>query len=182
MVKRKSTKSSKSTSKQNLKNKNKIIILFLIVFLFIYFVILPQKKTQIQQDTVKESEEEYWNRIKKELTPTHKDLNDIPDYITKIPDNALNGFDNLTSVTIPSSVTTIGESAFQWCTSLESLTIENIDNITHIGDYAFANCDLLDVTINNNKYKSCINIVEDYFSKIKPTVFEGNKIGDCPRV
>ena len=56
--------------------------------------------------------------------------------------------------------------------------IENINNITHIGDYAFANCDLLDVTINEKKYGLCLDIILEH-SKIKPTVFEGNKLETC---
>ena len=44
----------------------------------------------------------------------------------------------LTSVSIPNSVTSIGESAFRACHSLTSITISN--NVTSIGDYAFSGC------------------------------------------
>jgi hypothetical protein len=45
---------------------------------------------------------------------------------------------SLTSVTIPNSVTSIGDSAFYCCTSLTSVTIPN--NVTNIADEAFESC------------------------------------------
>lgn len=45
---------------------------------------------------------------------------------------------SLVSVTIPNSVTSIGESAFENCTGLTSITIPN--SVTSIDGYAFANC------------------------------------------
>ena len=44
----------------------------------------------------------------------------------------------LTSVTIPNSVTTIGDNAFNWCTGLTSVTIPN--SVTSIGSHAFSSC------------------------------------------
>ena len=52
----------------------------------------------------------------------------------------------LTSVTIPSGVTSIGESAFSRCSGLISLTIP--DSVTSLGESAFSNCSgLISVTI-----------------------------------
>ena len=48
---------------------------------------------------------------------------------------------SLTSITIPSSVTTIGSSAFQFCYSLASITIPS--DVTRIGGYAFQSCNSL---------------------------------------
>ena len=50
---------------------------------------------------------------------------------------------------IPNSVTSIGDSAFSWCTSLTSIRIPN--SVTSIGNYAFANCDgLTSIEIPNS--------------------------------
>ncbi|MBP5723852.1 MAG: leucine-rich repeat domain-containing protein, partial [Bacteroidales bacterium] len=55
---------------------------------------------------------------------------------------------NLTSVTIPNSVTSIGQMAFRGCTSLTSITIPN--NVTFIGDGAFGGCPISTITIPNS--------------------------------
>ena len=50
---------------------------------------------------------------------------------------------------IPNSVTSIGDSAFAHCSSLESIVIPN--SVTSIGDYAFCECNSLEcVTIGNS--------------------------------
>ena len=49
---------------------------------------------------------------------------------------------SLTSVSIPDSVTSIGESAFNGCYALKSVTIP--DSVTTICDAVFGGCDKLD--------------------------------------
>ena len=69
--------------------------------------------------------------------------------VTSIGEAAFYYCSSLTSVTIPNSVTSIGWSAFYYCRSLTSVTIPN--SVTSIGDYAFENCSsLISVTIPNS--------------------------------
>ena len=55
----------------------------------------------------------------------------------------------VTDLVIPNSVTSIGDSAFEDCTGLNSITIPN--SVTSIGDFAFCSCKgLTSVTIGNS--------------------------------
>ena len=59
----------------------------------------------------------------------------IPSSVTSIGDNAFNFCVYLTSIEIPSSVTSIGNFAFGWCGGLTSIEIPS--SVTSIGDGAF---------------------------------------------
>ena len=73
----------------------------------------------------------------------------IPDSVTSIGNRAFFGCMSLTSVTIGSGVTSIGEDAFYCCMSLTSVTISS--GVTSIGNGAFYYCtSLTNVTIGNN--------------------------------
>ncbi|MBE6958151.1 MAG: leucine-rich repeat domain-containing protein [Ruminococcaceae bacterium] len=65
----------------------------------------------------------------------------IPDGVTSIGSSAFRYCTSLTSITIPNSVTSIGNSAFYYCTSLTSITIP--DSVTSIGNDAFFGCNSL---------------------------------------
>ena len=62
----------------------------------------------------------------------------IGEGVTSIGDNAFNNCSSMTSMTIPNSVTSIGDMAFNGCSGLTSVSIP--DGVTSIGNDAFRNC------------------------------------------
>ncbi|HFU4109571.1 TPA: leucine-rich repeat protein [Streptococcus suis] len=103
--------------------------------------------------------------------------------ITAIPDNLFKGLSGLTEVSLPSTVTTIGNRAFSgtslttislpasvttigsYAFSDTQLTIVNLPSgLTHLGDYAFGNIGSL-TSINIPKY---INSDHNYYSSNSP--------------
>ena len=78
-------------------------------------------------------------------------------YLKQFYDKA-NQLQTVSSIMIPDSVTSIGDYAFYFCTSLTSVTIPG--SVTSIGKYAFANCNTLtSVTM----LEGVTNIGEDAF-------------------
>ena len=73
----------------------------------------------------------------------------IPASVTSIGDSAFRGCDSLQQIIIPDSVTSIGDSAFSWCKSLQQIFIP--DSVTSIGDSTFSGCvSLLQIIIPNS--------------------------------
>lgn len=76
---------------------------------------------------------------------------DIPSSVKAICDNAFEGCYYLGDVTLPNSVTSVGESVFAW-SSLANITLSN--SLTSIGHHAFSGCgNLTEVTIPNSVTK-----------------------------
>ena len=73
----------------------------------------------------------------------------IPNSVTSIGDYAFNDCTALTSVSIPNSVIDIGDDAFSYCTGLTSISIPN--SVTSIGNWAFSDCaGLTSISIPNS--------------------------------
>ena len=73
----------------------------------------------------------------------------IPSSVTSIGEEAFGYCDSLESIVIPNSVTSIGKGAFYECYSLESIVISN--SVTSIGESAFDGCCSLEsITIPNS--------------------------------
>ena len=89
-----------------------------------------------------------------------------------IPRNAFIGCSGLTSITIPDSVTSIGDYAFSYCTGLTNITIPN--SVTSIGSYAFRNCSgLTSITIpdsvtsiGDHAFEDCSGLTSVHISDI----------------
>ena len=100
----------------------------------------------------------------------------------KIGDKFFESCNGLTGITIPDSVTSIGDSAFSW-SGLTELTIPN--SVSALGEAAFSNCKKLSSvrlpdnikTINNYLFSYCTNLkgimIPDSVTTIRESAFEG---------
>ena len=88
----------------------------------------------------------------------------LPNSVTSIGDGAFRGCRGLTELTLPNSVTSIGDCAFYGCSGLTELILPN--SVTSIGNYAFSDCSGLEkITVDrgNKRYDSwgnCNSIIE----------------------
>ena len=96
----------------------------------------------------------------------------LPKSLTGIGEGTFDNCTSLTNLTIPDGVTAIGDSACSRCTSLTSVTIP--EGVTAIGDGAFDNCSSL-VSINipegvteigSDAFRSCIRLSSVYISDL----------------
>ena len=97
------------------------------------------------------------------VIPSSLEYNGTTYSVTSIGSSAFSYCSGLTSVTIPNSVASIGNSAFYRCSGLTSVTIPN--SVTTIGESAFANCSSLNsinVASGNTHYSSIDGVLYNY--------------------
>lgn len=92
----------------------------------------------------------------------------IPSSVTCIGDEAFTNCRSLTSVTIPSSVTFIGNYAFGWCSSLATIIIPS--SVICIGNYAFSYCYNLKDVINLSEKPQSLSYSEFESTPSKKTL------------
>jgi hypothetical protein len=94
------------------------------------------------------------------------------------------GYKTLTGITIPNSVTSIGEQAFRGCINLSSVIIGN--NVKTMGEYAFYECtSLTSVTIPNSvtriersTFRGCTSLTRVNIPN-SITIIEGYAFSNC---
>ena len=90
----------------------------------------------------------------------------IPNSVTSIGNSAFYGCESLQEISIPNSVTSIGDHAFSFCRSLQKISIP--DSVTSIGDSAFYVCQSLQeisipnsvTSIGNSAFEDCTSLQE----------------------
>ena len=88
----------------------------------------------------------------------------IPNSVTNIGEGAFSGCSSLTSVTIPNSVTSIPDCCFKDCSSLTSITIP--ESVTNLGEFVFSGSGLTSVSLPSSitkipffAYQNCHNMI-----------------------
>ena len=134
-----------------------------------------------------------WARvIQKPNYEYYKGSVDIPESVTYggteyrveiIESSAFRGCNELTSITIPNSISNIGSYAFQGCTGLTSITIPN--RVSDISNYAFSGCTGLTSitipssvkTISDHAFYGCTSLtsisIPNSLTKIGDNAFSG---------
>lgn len=121
---------------------------------------------------------------KNEITGTYI----IKDGTKTIAGAAFGNCRNLTSITIPDSVTYIGESAFELCTRLEDVSLGT--GVAYIGDSAFTNCiNLIHINLPGNlnyigdfAFDGCKNLV-NYINIPRNVTYLGfSAFKDCANI
>ena len=93
----------------------------------------------------------------------------IPSTVTTIGEMAFNRCNNMKTINLPNSITSIGVWAFAECSNLESIIIPN--NVQNIGHYAFYNCiNLTSITLPDNLITISDSLLEGCESLISITI------------
>ena len=96
----------------------------------------------------------------------------LPEGLTTIGERSFSGCSNLTSISLPESITSIGSSAFSNCTSLTSISLP--EGVTSIGSEAFNGCSNMTsislpesiTSIGSHAFNGCSNLTDIHLSSI----------------
>ena len=108
----------------------------------------------------------------------------IPSSVTSLGDECFFWCDGLKSVTIPSSVISLGESCFSGCTKLTSITIPS--SVTSLGGSCFSYCrSLTSITIpssvtsiGNGCFENCSGLTSIYVKSATPPALHSTPFDD----
>ena len=111
------------------------------------------------------------------VIPEYIDVNGEKIVVKKINDRAFYDNDTITTVTIPNSVTSIGNYAFGSCSDLTTVIISENSQLSTIGYFAFYGCSSLTsiyipssvTTIGESAFESCSNITIYCRASSKPS-------------
>ena len=109
----------------------------------------------------------------------------LPSSVTSIGSSAFSGCSGLTSLTLPSSVTSIEWSAFSGCSGLTSLTLPS--SVTSIGESAFRGCSSLAsltlpssvTSIGKSAFEGCSGLTSIYVSWESPLSIDASTFKDA---
>ena len=109
----------------------------------------------------------------------------LPSSVTSIGSSAFSGCSGLTSLTLPSSVTSIEWSAFSGCSGLTSLTLPS--SVTSIGESAFRGCSSLAsltlpssvTSIGKSAFSGCSGLTSIYVSWESPLSIDASTFKDA---
>ena len=103
----------------------------------------------------------------------------LPDGLKTICDRAFKSCRKLSQIEIPSSVIKIGSNAFEG-SKLETITFKKDSKLETIGDYAFANCPLINIEIPAS-VKSVGKEAFSYCTNLLSVTFEENSLLEIVR-
>ncbi len=100
----------------------------------------------------------------------------LPNTLTTIGDSAFSACENLEHITLPKKVTTVGNGAFMYCPSLTTVTLS--DSLTSIGMMSFSLCESLKTitipakvtSVGMGAFMMCDNLESIYFLGKLPSI------------
>ena len=143
-------------------------------YLVDYEVFKNRKDNEIYKRVELNSKRHYWNNIEYLLSIKNGNCI-VPEGVTSIGNDCLDGCTSLTNIELPSSLRSIGENVFRE-TNVKTITIP--EGVTSIGNHCFNGCSSL---TNIQLPSTLINIGEKTFYEtgIIDVIIEGVKKLEC---